>query len=86
MKRIVPIVLIGIFAIYFYEQRTGRDLFVGSTIGSATSFIDRNTGTSFSTGITGGFAGGYGAATGAARSMGGGMGGLASGVSGAMGN
>ena len=69
MKRIVPLVLIGIFAIYFYEQNTGRDLYVGSTIASATSFIDRTAGTSFSSGVgvgaTGGFAGGYGTAIGA---------------------
>ena len=85
MKRIIPVVLIGIFAIYLYEQRTGRDLFVGSTINSAAHIIDRTTGTSFASGATGGFAGGYGMATGVGASVGGGMGGLAAGVSGAMG-
>ena len=68
MKRILPIVLIGIFAIYFYEQRTGRDLFVGSTFARTTNLIDRTTGSNFSSGASvgavGGFAGGYGAAVG----------------------
>lgn len=86
MKRILPLVLIGILAIYFYEQHTGRDLYVGSSLQSAAGFVDRSTGTSFSSGITGGFAGGYGSATGVGGRVGGGMGGLASGVSGAMGN
>ena len=85
MKRIVPFVLIAVFAIYFYEQRTGRDLFVGSSLASAASFIDRTTGSNFSGGIAGGFAGGYGAATGVGAAVGGGSGGLASGVAGSMG-
>ena len=85
MKTIIPAVLIGIFAIYVFEQRTGRDLYVGSSMQSAASFIDRTTGTGFATGITGGFAGGYGAATGVGASAGGGMSGLASGVAGSMG-
>ena len=59
MKRILVFVLIGICAIYFYEQRTGRDLFVGSSVRSAATFIDGATGTGFATGLTGGFAGGF---------------------------
>ena len=78
-------VLIGICAIYFYEQRTGRDLFVGSSVQSAALFIDQATGTGFATGVTGGFAGGYGAATGVGARVGGGSGGLASGVAGSIG-
>ena len=85
MKRIVPIVLIGIFAIYFYEQRTGRDLYVGSSLQSAAAFIDNTTGSRLSSGFSGGMAGGYGTATGVGASMGGGAGGLASGISGSMG-
>ena len=81
MKRIIPVVLIAVFAIYAYEKRTGRNLGVSMTLEKSAGVVDSFTGTN----LSGAFAGGYGMATGVGGSVKGGAGGLASGVSNNMG-
>ena len=82
MKRLFPILLIAIFAVYFFEEQTGRNLGVGYTLGKSAGFVDGVLGTS----IAGGFAGGYGAATGVGARVSGGAQGMSGAVSGSMGS
>ena len=82
MKRLIPILLIAVFAIYAYEKRTGRNLGVSMTLERSAGVVDSFTGTN----LSGAFAGGYGMATGVGSSVSRGTGSLASGVSNNMGS